>query len=271
MRARLLAVVALTFALALAACGGGGGGASVAAPLATTTAADLPATAPTVESGDESTAELWITRDHGAEVLLEADVPSGLTVLQALDQVADIETRYGGRFVQSIDGVEGSLAKQQDWFYFLNGIEPDVGAAEVRLHPGDVVWWDFRAWGEQMEAPVVVGAFPEPFLHGFDGKARPVDVRAPAEVAGVAAALEELLTGTAGQGEPNVFVLDVRAGAEGASLHAERGSGNDDPVTFTLSGSLEAVRAAAERLAADPELVRFHYEATFDEQGRLIE
>jgi hypothetical protein len=274
MRGRLLAVVALALALVLAACGGeGGGGGStvVAAPATTTAAAGSPAPAPSVEPVDESTAQLWITRDHGAEVLLEADVPSGLTVLQALDEVADIETRYGGRFVQAIDGVEGGLSKQRDWFYFLNGIEPDVGAAEIRLHPGDVAWWDFREWADQMEAPVVVGAFPEPFLHGFEGSPRPVEVRAPAELADVAGALEDILAGEPGKGEPNVFVLDVQVGADGATLRARRGSANDDPVTFTLSGSLEAVRAVAEQLVADPELVRFRYTATFDEQGRLIE
>ena len=60
---------------------------------------------------------------------MDREVPAGLTVLAALDQLADIETRYGGRFVQSMNGIEGSLAHRRDWFYFLNGIEPDVGGA----------------------------------------------------------------------------------------------------------------------------------------------
>ena len=54
-------------------------------------------------------AQLWVTRDNGTEVVLEAAVPSGISAIAALDGEADIETRYGGRFVQAVDGVEGSL------------------------------------------------------------------------------------------------------------------------------------------------------------------
>jgi hypothetical protein len=121
-------------------------------------------------------ATLWITRDRGAKVLLQRDVPAGLTAMQALDRVAEIETRYGGRYVQSINGIEGSLAGHRDWFYFVNGYEADRSAAEYRLHEGDVEWWDFRSWRGEMRVPIVVGAFPEPFLHGFGGKRRPARV-----------------------------------------------------------------------------------------------
>ena len=89
-----------------------------------------------------------------------------------------MRTRYGGRYVQAIEGVEGDLAAQRDWFWFVNGIEGDRSAAEIRLRPGDVAWWDFRGWaGAAERRPVVVGAFPEPFLHGWDGHVRPAAVR----------------------------------------------------------------------------------------------
>jgi hypothetical protein len=271
---RLLAALALV--VTLGACGGeGDGGAPAAAPAADDSAAaavpaggEAPAAGPAAER--EELAQLWVTRDGGSEVILTTTVPAGLTVLQALDREADVETRYGGRFVQAIDGIEGSLTAQQDWFYFLNGVEPDVGAAEVRLRPGDIVWWDFRSWAEQMQAPVVVGAFPEPFLHGFDGRTRPVDVRAPAELGDAAAALELLLGEAGGTGEPNVFALEVRPGAAGATLVAKRGPANDAPVRFVLSGELEAVRAAAMAIAEAPEAIRFRYRVEFDEQGRVL-
>jgi hypothetical protein len=242
---RALAVV---LALLLAGCGGGAGG---------------------EEAG--GTAQLWVTRDNGTQVLLTAEVPSGLTVLQALDREADVKTRYGGRFVQAVDGIEGSLAGRRDWFYFVNGIEPDVGAAEVRLRPGDVAWWDFRSWADEMEAPVVVGAFPEPFVNGFPGRSRPVEVRAPAELADVAEALRAVIGRPQGDGEPHLFVLEIREGdVEGATLLAKRGAANDSPVTFVLSGSLEAVRGAAFLLANHPEAVRFNYAAKFDEAGNVL-
>jgi hypothetical protein len=239
-------LVTLALAAAVAGCGGGGGG------------------------DGEGTAELWVTRDRGAEVVLTATVPSGLTVLQALDREADVETRFGGRFVQAINGIEGSLAQQRDWFYFLNGIEPDLGAAEVRLRPGDVAWWDFRSWQGSMEQPVVVGAFPEPLVNGFDGRRR-LELRSPPELQEAADALAASIGATSGEGEPNVFVLEVDPAADGATLTAARGPANDSPVTLTLGGSAAAVRAAALALAADPTIVRFRYDVRFDEQGDVVE
>jgi hypothetical protein len=114
---------------------------------------------------EHGTATLWVTRDRGTKVLFTSNVPAGLSAMQALSRVRTVNTRYGGRFVQSINGLGGSLTKQNDWFFFVNGIEGDRSAADVRLHPGDIEWWDYRHWtGATMSVPVVVGAFPEPFL-----------------------------------------------------------------------------------------------------------
>src|SRR5215216_3407840 len=106
------ALVALAAALVLSACGNGAGG------------------------GGRAT--LWVTRDQGAQVLLVRTVPAGLTVVQALEREAKVETRYGGRYVQSIQGIEGSLSARRDWFWFVNGIEGDRSGGEYRLHPGDI-------------------------------------------------------------------------------------------------------------------------------------
>jgi hypothetical protein len=130
--------------------------------------------------GGHGQAQLWITRDEGRQIILVTTVPAGLTAMQALDRKTKIETRYGGRFVQSIDGLSGSLGAQRDWFYYVNGYEGDRSAAEYRLHDGDVEWWDYRSWrGGREHIPVVVGAFPEPFVHGWNGKTRPTIVLGP--------------------------------------------------------------------------------------------
>lgn len=90
------------------------------------------------------TASLRITRDRGHHVLLVARVPAGLTAMQALERKAKVTTSYGGRFVVTIDGL--SSAPHRDWFYFVNGVVGDRSAVEVRLHRGDNLWWDYRAW-----------------------------------------------------------------------------------------------------------------------------
>jgi hypothetical protein len=249
MRRFITPVCAFALVLVLAACGGEDGAAQP------------------VGGGD---ATLWVTHERGAEVVVDTDVRSGISAIAALDGAADVETRYGGRYVQSVNGVKGSLDDQHDWFYFLNGIEPDRGGAEVKLRPGDILWWDYRDWGEEIRRPVVVGAFPEPFLHGWDGKRRPAQVSAPAELDAEADALLETLGGAEGEGEPNVFEVEIRTDADGADLTAGRGDANGAPVTFKLAGSLAAVRAAMTALADDPTILRYRYDAKFDETGEVV-
>ncbi len=195
------------------------------------------------------TATVWVTRGEGHDVLVQKHVPAGLTAMQALSRVARVGTRYGGRFVQSIDGITGSLSKQRDWFYFVNGIEADRSAAEYRLRNGDVEWWDYRSWrGGREHVPIVVGAFPEPFLHGYAGHVR----RSVVVGAGTGAnALARLLHAHVVHGAPprdaNVFRIVSPSGRE-LTAHRLPGGG----VEFDFRGD-------AKRLARDPALYRFRY------------
>jgi Domain of unknown function (DUF4430) len=128
----------------------------------------------------EGGAELRVTRDFGHEELGAARLDTlreDQTVMRLLRSEFDVETRYGGRFVQAIDGLEGAgPTGTSDWFFFVNGIESGEGAAEYELSPGDRVQWDHRRWGAAMRVPAIVGAYPEPFLHGIQGERRPVRV-----------------------------------------------------------------------------------------------
>ena len=198
-------------------------------------------------------ATLWITRDRGQHVLLTSKVKAGQSAMAALQQVTKVKTSYGGRFAQSIDGVSGSRSDQRDWFYFVNGYEADRGAADYTLHPGDVEWWDYRSWKHEMHVPVVVGAFPEPFLHGYDGKTRSAtivyDSQALAREARALGKLIHAKTLTADQlADANVLFLtkaDVPLSA------TSKGAGQ--PARFVIGPT------AARRLLADPKLVRFRY------------
>jgi hypothetical protein len=126
-------------------------------------------------------AELTVSRNFGAEELGHAKVksiPGGETVMRQLQRKFEIQTRYGGGFVQEIDGIAGGRrsGRPVDWFYYVNGIESESGAAARRLRPGDRVWWDHHDWGGAMRVPAVVGSFPEPFRSGTAGKRLPVRV-----------------------------------------------------------------------------------------------
>jgi hypothetical protein len=125
-------------------------------------------------------ATLRVTRDFGhrelGSVTLDK-VREGQTVMRMLRREFDVTTRYGGRFVQSIDGLEGEgTGGQADWFFWVNGVEADKGAAEWDVEPGDRIQWDYRDWAAAMRVPAIVGAYPEPFVSGLGGKRRPVRV-----------------------------------------------------------------------------------------------
>jgi hypothetical protein len=125
--------------------------------------------------------QLLVTRDFGAHVLEQARAPKlhgQETVMSLLLRNYPVKTRYGGGFVQSIDGLEGAqeAGRPVDWFYYVNGVEAGQGAAATNVHPGDRIWWDRHDWSQTEDVPAVVGSFPEPFLNGIDGKRLPVRV-----------------------------------------------------------------------------------------------
>jgi hypothetical protein len=92
--------------------------------------------------------------------------------MDVLKEVADVETSYGGGFVDSIEGLSSSSGPGggSDWFYHANGILPNVGAAEYEVTGGDRIWWDYHPWNENNFTPAVIGSYPGPFTRDFSGR-----------------------------------------------------------------------------------------------------
>jgi hypothetical protein len=157
LRRHLALVAALAALIALAGCGLG------------------PGRAP-------SGVRLSVTSEFGAHSLLSASAPrvrGQETVMRLLEgNSRSVSTRYGGGFVESIDGVSGGHEDGDpvDWFYYVNGVQASQGAAETDVHPGDRIWWDRHDWSQAESEPAVVGSFPEPFTSGIEGKRWPVRV-----------------------------------------------------------------------------------------------
>jgi len=129
---------------------------------------------------DVGPVELTVTRDFGTQPVLRSsfEAKESDTVMRALESEADVETRFGGGFVHSIDGVtEGERGGDPyDWFFFVDGVESPIGAADVDLKEGERVWWDYRDWSATNHVPAVVGSWPAPFSDGVAGKSHPVVV-----------------------------------------------------------------------------------------------
>jgi len=198
-------------------------------------------------------ATLWVTRDRGAQVLHVASVPAGTSVMQALDRVADVKTRFSGRYVRSIDGAEEH--GRTSWFYYVNGYLADRSAAEYRLGPGDLAWWDFRKWRNPADDPLVVGAFPQPFENGYGGKRRRT-VIVTADESSVRALARRLHATIApvgvGMVASDVNVIEISPGRTSAKLEFTGSASPGAPVRLSFTGDPKVL------LRARP--FRFRYE-----------
>ncbi len=186
--------------------------------------------------------DLTVTRDFGTSGLVETTAPAihGTdTAMRLLERNAKVTTSFGGGFVAAVDGLAGGQAagRPVDWFYYVNGIQATKGAAATALHDGDHVWWDRHDWGATESIPAVVGAFPEPFLHGTGGKRLPVRIECLDPASPACSRVSHELTG-----------LGIPAGRGGFGL-AEH---ND--ALRVLVGTWPQMRddAAARRLEAGP-------------------
>jgi hypothetical protein len=248
-----------------------------------------------------------ITRDYGKTVLASARAAPGQSAMNALRRVARVDTSYAGRFVQSIDGLSGDRSGGYDWLYFVNGIAPDVGATDMRLHPGDREWWDRRYWSDLVQTPVAIGQWPEPFVHGYDGTRHAVSVGGLSCSAALADALRttgaSVVSGSAG------YRVEVETFAQAASELADwqgkgltvslqagqvmvyRGPGGraalptahaliagyqppgapGQSVVVVVAGDTDASAcAAASRLAAHPSVVAGTYAVALDAHGDVV-
>jgi Domain of unknown function (DUF4430) len=236
----------------------GGRGLATAAALACAAAAAGCGLGPGPSS--RGTATLTVTRDYGSTTMVsaeEADPPASETVLRLLDREAEITTRYGGGFVQSIDGLAGREdgGRRYDWFFYVNGVESPVGAAEVHVHGGDRIWWDYRDWTDAMRVPAVVGSWPQPFARGEEkGGSRAVTIgctgaRAPCETAarrledaGAKARIRRSTGAKPGNRGPALLVGPWAAIRDDAAVDGLRGAPQSNGVFATFKGPIRERR-----------------------------
>ena len=166
-----------------------------------------------------------------------------------------VTTRFGGGFVQSIEGVTGGqeAGRPVDWFYYVNGVEAGRGAAATNVHPGDHIWWDRHDWSQTDHVPAVVGSFPEPFLNGIEGKRLPVRVEC---ADGAAAACETVKARLRASGVP-AAVAAIGAGAAPETLRVRVGT------WMSVQGEL-----ATETIAGGPRASGVY--ARFSKDGRTL-
>jgi uncharacterized protein DUF4430 len=202
-----------------------------------------------------SNVSLTVTRDFGSHrlgAISKRKVPGAETVMRMLERSFRIGTRYGGGFVQSIDGLSGT-SDRRDWFYYVNGSMASVGAAQQAVHRGDRIWWDLHDWLAPQQPQAVVGSYPEPFLHGAGGKRFPTTLECADDVheacqrvsralAGLGIPVASQTLGGGGSGTDSLAVLvgtwnDVRPSDAGAFI--AKGPASSGIYAKFSGGSLE--------------------------------
>lgn len=248
-----------------------------------------------------------ITRDYGAALLRARRAAPGQSAMDALRRVSQVGTSYGGRFVESIDGLSGDRSGGEDWLYFINGIAPNVGATDVTLHPGDTEWWDRRYWSDLVQTPVAIGQWPEPFVSGYGGHRHAVSVQGLGCSSALAASLRRDGAHVVSGSAPYRVVVQTFAqtgntladwkgkgltvslnGGRVMVYHGRHGISADpaahaliagyqppgpagDAVVVVVAGDTQAAAcAAAANLAAHPGLVRDTYAVALDAAGTVV-
>jgi hypothetical protein len=248
-----------------------------------------------------------ITADFGATTLHEGATPAGRTVMDGLRTATEVKTSFAGKFV------DGMFARRSDgeraWLYYVNGVLADRGAADQTVREGDVVWWDYRRWSG-VDAPAVVGAWPEPFVHGYPDAPKRVsadpELAAPLRAAGApladGPATWRVIVGTDPElrrrdpawrraaSDPEAAGLSVRIddgrihtvgtdghrfipvpGARAIAVAILAGDTPGDGVVMAVVGlDRPGAVAAAGRIARDPSVLRNRVAVAFDASGAPV-
>ncbi|TCO71476.1 DUF4430 domain-containing protein [Marinisporobacter balticus] len=119
--------------------------------------------------------EVIVSRDFGNEIVSEkaVDFSEDSNAIEVMEENFDIETAYGGGFINAIGGLKSGFTgvedkKKVDWFYYVNGILPEVGAQDYYLKSGDVVVWDYHDWSNNRYGSSIIGAYPINFINAHD-------------------------------------------------------------------------------------------------------
>lgn len=206
-----------------------------------------------------------VSRDFGARPVGSAtrNTPGADTVLRLLQR--SFRVRQHGGFVDAIDGHAGGTraGRPLDWFYYVNGVEAPRGSASTPVHPGDRVLWDLHDWGAAMDTPAIVGSFPEPFLHGFDGKRYPTRLECASDAQLACARADRRLGETGALFAPSAF----GTGAGEKTLRILVGTWRDVRASTAARQLERGVRASGVYVKPSPSGASF---AVLDARGQTV-
>lgn len=137
-----------------------------------------------IEVSKNQNVNLIISKDFGSEEVYdeELEIKKDTSVMEIMEENLEIETAYGGGFINSINGIKSGFTdskdkKKVDWFYYVNGNLSQVGAEDYYLNSEDVVIWDYHDWSGENYISSIIGAYPRNFTNGYDGNILKTELR----------------------------------------------------------------------------------------------
>jgi|LGOV01.1.fsa_nt_gb hypothetical protein len=123
-----------------------------------------------VSSIDNIQVEVIVSENFGNRIIDKKTIKidSDLTVMDIMLDNFEVETVYGGSFINAIGNLESGFTnknkkKKYDWFYYVNGISAEVGADEYYLDEGDQIVWDYHNWESGSGLNSIISAYPSNF------------------------------------------------------------------------------------------------------------
>jgi Domain of unknown function (DUF4430) len=147
-----------------------------------------------------SAVQLLVTSEFGAHVLHRSGglhASEGETIESLLSGSHPVRTSSAAGHVTSIDGLSATAATSgegaREWSYYVNGVQVAKRPAKRGVNPGDHVWWDLHPALHTAVTPALVGAYPEPFLNGTEGRRLPIRVECASVSQGACTTVTESL------------------------------------------------------------------------------
>ncbi len=161
---------------------------------------------PTRVGNISSNVTLVVSENFGRTVIgkWEFDPGRGMTVMDMLRNVTEVETSYGGLFLHGMFGLTSKPQKQTDWLYYCNGVYMKKGLASYIPGPGEVVQVDYHHWGGFSFSPGFLSGYPSKLVYGLAGERRNTTILCSEEVVGLGSGLARNLEDLLGY-RPEVF------------------------------------------------------------------
>lgn len=129
------------------------------------------------------TVRLTVSKDFFNEIIFdkEVDLKNDYSIMDILKEHTEVETSYGGSFVESINSYKSNFKdankdKKRDWFYYVNGYMADVSSADYLPKENDHIVFDYHPWSDKSYNNNLIASFENIFKNGYMDQTIPSEI-----------------------------------------------------------------------------------------------